>query len=179
MNSTEKIAKLERIIALQSEEIKGLKEQIRMLSEQNNLLIEKIKELETRLKANSRNSSKPPSSDGLKKKPAFAKPENGKKGGQEGHKGNTLKQTSSPDKVKIIPLCSCSNRGCNLERIESVMSEKRQVFELPEPRLTVTEHQNRKGKCPSCGEIQYSDFPERVNAPAQYGNSVKALTTLL
>lgn len=52
----------------------------------------RITELEARLNNNSRNSSKPPSSDGYKKKPALPKKTKGKQGGQKGHKGRTLQQ---------------------------------------------------------------------------------------
>lgn len=149
------------------------------LKQLNEFLVNKIKELETRLNANSHNSSKPPSTDGLKKKPGLPRPQNGKKGGQIGHRGNTLKQISNPDEVIIQPLCSCSNCGCNLTHVQSEISETRQVFELPKPSLTVIEYQNQKGLCPQCGQLEYSSFPEGINAPVQYGNGVKALTTLL
>lgn len=48
-------------------------------------------ELKARLSSNGKNSSKPPSSDGYAKKPAFAKQAKGKHGGQIGHSGNTLR----------------------------------------------------------------------------------------
>lgn len=43
------------------------------------------KELKARLAANSRNSSRPPSSDGLQKKPVLPKGKTKKRGGQKGH----------------------------------------------------------------------------------------------
>ena len=65
----------------------------------------KIADLEKRLDKNSRNSSKPPSSDGLSKPPRTTSlRENGKNtsGGQPGHKGETLKQTETPDTLKSM-----------------------------------------------------------------------------
>src|SRR5437588_1082378 len=59
----------------------------------------RIDELERRLTKDSHNSSKPPSSDGLKHKlkprPKKSKPS----GGQPGHQGHALQQVESPDKV--------------------------------------------------------------------------------
>jgi len=63
----------------------------------------RIRELEQRLSKNSSNSSKPPSSDGLSKPPRTTLlRENGKNksGGQPDHKGETLKQTETPDIIK-------------------------------------------------------------------------------
>ena len=57
------------------------------------VLLKRIEELERRLAQDSHNSHKPPSSDGLQKKPAFPRNKGGKRGGQTGHKGNTLKMT--------------------------------------------------------------------------------------
>ena len=62
-------------------------------------LEDKIRELTAQLKANSKNSSKPPSSDGLKKPaPKSLRTPSGKKtGGQKGHEGHGLKLQASID----------------------------------------------------------------------------------
>jgi transposase len=134
--------------------------------------------LKARINSNSNNSSKPPSSDGYLKKPAFLKTGKGKQGGQSGHQGRTLNQVNSPDKtVTCHPLgCSC---GHTFTREEISLAEKRQVFDLPEPRLEVTEYQIYKAVCPVCGLLHRGDAPEGVNAPVQYGNRTKAYVTLL
>src|ERR1700679_2054687 len=58
-------------------------------------------ELERQLGLNSANSGKPPSHDGLKKKPARVsslRERSGKQpGGQKGHPGKTLSRTETPD----------------------------------------------------------------------------------
>ena len=138
----------------------------------------KVAELEARINSNSGNSSKPPSSDGYKKKPAFPRKKKGKQGGQQGHKGRTLKQVEHPDKtVKHKPgPCDC---GHVFSDEELSVVETRQVFDLPQPKLEVTAHQLLKGKCPGCGKWHKGIAPEGVNAPVQYGYGVKTLAVLL
>lgn len=138
----------------------------------------RIAELEARINSNSRNSSKPPSSDGYQKKPAFPRKKKGKQGGQQGHKGRTLQQVEHPDKIVMhMPeTCSC---GHVFNDDELHVAETRQIFDLPQPRLEVTEHQLLMGQCPDCGQWHKGSAPEGVNAPVQYGNGVKALSVLL
>jgi transposase len=62
---------------------------------------------------------------------------------------------------------------------ELTLSETRQVFDLPQPKLEVTEYQIHQARCPVCGEQYKGAAPEGVNAPVQYGNSVKAYVVLL
>lgn len=141
---------------------------------------EKIKELEARVNKNSRNSSKPPSSDGYSKKPTTTKAKKDKKknGGQSGHKGNTLKMVDHPDKViELKPqLCIC---GYNLKDVSKKLLEKRQLFEIPPPELYIQEYQSYSCDCPNCHITVYQPFPEKIKAPVQYGSGVKTLVTLL
>jgi len=131
---------------------------------ENTELKAKVAELEARLNSNSRNSSKPPSSDGYKKKPAFPRTKKGKQGGQQGHQGRTLRQVEHPDKiVKHKPgPCDC---GHEFSDEELSIAETRQVFDLPQPRLEVISHELLKGKCPACGKWHKGVAPEGVNAP--------------
>lgn len=160
-------------------------QQLESAEQENEILRKRISELEqensdlkSRLNTNSRNSSKPPSSDGYQKKPAFAKPTKGKQGGQNGHQGRTLHQIEHPDKiVNCAPeICSCGHEF-TLDQIK--LGERRQVFDLPEPRLEVIEYQIQKATCPVCGKICKGMSPEGVNAPVQYGSGVKAYLVLL
>ena len=155
-----------------------LLERIEKLEGENAGLRSENIELKSRLNSNSNNSSKPPSSDGYQKKPAFAKKVKGTKGGQKGHKGNNLHQVTKPDKiVKCVPeKCSC---GHEFHGEGFILSEKRQVFDLPQPKLEVTEYQIHKAKCPICGMSNKGSVPEGIKAPTQYGNGVKSYVVML
>ena len=148
---------------------------------QINMLLASVSELQEQLNKNSRNSNKPPSSDGLKKKtihPAFPRKKGKKTGGQIGHKGKTLEQTKKVDFIKpLLPThCDC---GQFLDPTQSEIIEKRQVFDLPEPKLEVTEYQKLGCHCKHCGNYNKGEFPKGVNAYVQYGIGVKSLVVLL
>ncbi len=143
-------------------------------------LTERIKTLENQLNQNSRNSSKPPSSDGFKKpKPKSLRIKGERKsGGQAGHKGNTLKFAETPDHVVIhhASVCPC---GHHLEQESVLYHEKRQVYDLPPISIEVTEHQAEAKRCASCGNIVKASFPDDVSAPTQYGAGIRAVAVYL
>ena len=133
------------------------------------------KELEVRLGKDSHNSSKPPSSDGLGKKPAprSLRAKTGRKqGGQKGHPGTTLAFSETPDHtVPHIPTC-CQGCGASLEGAEVIGEQRRQVVDLPPLRLEVTEHVAQTRRC-ECGLTTTADFPEGVSEPISYGPRLK------
>ena len=136
-------------------------------------------ELRRRLDKNSQNSHKPPSSDGYRKKsvqPGLPKREKRAPGGKPGHKGKTLRQVERPDKVQVhLPgCCSGCGRTVSAEEKHTVIG-KRQVFDLPEPKLEVIEH--RLGQIECCGQAQTGQYPAYVTARAQYGPGVRTLVT--
>jgi transposase len=159
-----------------------LRDEDASLRRENAELREKIAELERRLNKNSSNSSKPPSSDGLKKPPRTKslRGKSGKKsGGQAGHKGGTLKQVADPDRIEPHEAERCRHCRAGLTRAMIVEVAKRQIFDLPEPRLEVTEHRASIYCCAECGRRTTADFPEGVTSPAQYGPRVKAVAIYL
>jgi transposase len=137
----------------------------------------RVHELEARLSKNSSNSSKPPGSDGLKKKPKSQREQSGKKpGGQQGHVGKGLAQVAAPDVVVTHSPTSCHGCGSGLDAVTGSCAEKRQVFDIPQPKVEVTEHWVEEKKCPCCGVMNRATFPENIKGPVQYGERVQALT---
>lgn len=91
-----------------------------------------VHELTARLSKDSSNSSKPPSSDGLKRKPKSLRKQSGKKpGGQNGHVGKGLAQVSNPDVIVTHTPASCAGCGSNLSNVNGTTAEQRQVFDIP------------------------------------------------
>jgi len=142
-----------------------------------------IAELERRLGSNSQNSSKPPSSDGLKKpvRVRSLRERSGRKpGGQKGHKGETLRQAVEPDTIVDHFPTGCSECGAALTPEMAEDHAARQVFDLPEPRpLVVTEHRAHDCRCAACGATTRASFPAGVNAPVQYGARITAFVIYL
>ena len=130
----------------------------------------RIEELEARLKMNSRNSSKPPSSDGLNKPSPKSLRKKGERtsGGQPGHPGNTLEQVQRPDQSFELKLERCPNSGIALDEEHIAGTIKRQVFDLPSPQLEVTEYIAYIYELEN-GQRICAEFPEGVNNPVQYG----------
>lgn len=140
----------------------------------------RLLELEKRPGKNSSNSGKPPSSDGLRRTASLRPQNTGRKpGGQPGHKGHTLVQSDQPDETVTLASGRCGACGASLEDVPATGVEKRQVFDLPPPRLVVTEFRAARKQCPCCGVSGVAAFPPGVEAPAQYGPGIKALMTHL
>jgi len=136
-----------------------------------------IARLEEKLNKNSRNSSKPPSSDGFKKQDRSLREKTGKKqGGQEGHKGTTLSVTGDPDHtVRHEPfLCKgCPHYAECMARSE--VAETRNVIDAV-VKTEVTAHQAICVRdCPVHHTALTGKFPEEVNAPIKYGKNLQAL----
>src|SRR5579862_3070551 len=134
----------------------------------------RIKELEGQLAKNSRNSSKPPSSDGLKKpNPQSQRKSNGRKtGGQKGHVGSTLEQVTDPDFIEEHKVDLCKQCNFGLNEIKPADHECRQEFEIPAVKMQVTEHRAEVKICPVCGSKNKARFPKNITQPVQYGNRV-------
>jgi len=135
-----------------------------------------VVELKRRLAQNSRNSSRPPSSDGLSKPPpkSLRRPSGHKPGGQHGHQGGHLEKIAAPDEIiDHVPLV-CAGCQADLSDGHDVGHLARQVFDLPEIRPWVSEHRACRRRC-GCGHETTAAFPDAVSAPTQYGPRIRAL----
>lgn len=141
------------------------------------MLKERIKKLEEQINKNSKNSSKPPSTDGFNKPKSLRKKGLKTNGGQKGHKGYTLKQVFNPDKIVTHKITTCKVCGHSIEEVKPNY-EKRQVFDV-KIKIVVTEHQVEKKVCPHCGSKNKGVFPDDVQNPVQYGSGFKALACYL
>lgn len=152
----------------------------------NTALQQRIDALERRVALNSETSSRPPSSDGLKKPPAEKRTQSlrgksdRKTGGQPGHKGETLRQSATPDHVinHYPDICNTCGAALVASRAENVVV--RQVIDLPAPPPPeVTEHRVHLCRCGKCDAVTRGVFPEGVAGPVQYGSRIAGIASYL
>jgi len=158
---------------------------ILFLLERSNLvskLEQRVADLESQLSKNSRNSSKPPSSDGFVKplRTQSLRDKSGKKsGGQTGHPGHFLKLVENPDQILVHQLVKCASCDHSLHTRKADEWIKRQVFELPVLSLEVSEHRAEVKVCPGCGLRNVAAFPTGVGKMTQYGPRAKGFAVYL
>ena len=140
-----------------------------------------IQELRDQLAKNSRNSGKPPGSDGLNKprRRSLRKKTGRRSGGQPGHKGHTLNMVEQADQIQIHEASTCPHCATDLKSVEPHAHEKRQVFDVPPVSIEVTEHQAEIKACPGCGQQVKAEFPRDVTQAVQYGPRLKAQAAYL
>jgi transposase len=138
----------ERISQLEAENA-ALRGQLTEALEHLGQALERIHELEGQLAKDSHNSSKPPSSDGPRRKRRSQCHKSEKPtGGQPGHAGRSLMQVASPDEVMHHRPLVCEHCQQPLEGVAGQVKERRQIHDLPQVRLVVREHQVEEVCCP-------------------------------
>src|SRR5712691_884144 len=139
----------------------------------------RVHALEDPLATNSRNSSKPPSSDSLTKQTrALRQPSGRKTGGQPGHPGTTLQQVAVPDQTRIHEPARCVACGASLAEVTGQPDpERRHVFALPPLKVEVTEHRVMRKACAACGHRNRGMFPAGGACGASDGAGVKGVLT--
>lgn len=141
---------------------------------------QQIQALEERLSKDSHNSHLPPSSDRFVRQPrSLRKKSENKPGGQPGHQGTTLQWHACPDEVVVHAVTRCVSCQQDLRAVPSVQVERRQVIDVPTPRMWVAEHQAEQKQCPACQHITVASFPAEVAAPVQYGPRLGAIAVYL
>jgi transposase len=173
LQQDERLALLEAEHAAKDRQIAHLQEQVATLEAQ-------VRHLLLRLAKDSHNSSKPPSSDGLSRRPRSQRVRSERKpGGQPGHAGQALAQVAVPDVEVLHRPTACDACQCPLDGVAGQVVERRQVQDVPPLKLVVTEHQVEVVRCPQCQHVTRGAFPPEVSAPAQYGPGVRALAVYL
>lgn len=167
------------------QQILGMQNTINTMTQTMEELNQTIKELQEQLKMNSKNSSKPPSSDGLKKPPVnknrSLRQSSGKKqGGQTGHQGTNLSIIANPNYVErhMASVCvSCPYHDTCLEH--ACVKETRHVIDAVVD-VSVTAHEQIVvNECPLHGGKKQGSFPNDVKATVQYGSNLNALVVAL
>jgi transposase len=156
--------------------IKQLQKLIEQLIQENELLKERIKELEARL-AKYENAHTPPSlRRGRHRKREQNEGDKGKPGQKVGHKGQT-RPHAKPDRQVKVTADRCPD--CGSELGNPIRIESKTIEEIPEPQpIIVTEYKIAHYRCPCCHrEVAASN----ANCPSEgrFGNNIIAQTTLL
>ncbi len=138
----------------------------------------RIKKLESQINKNSRNSSKPPSSDSpFKNKDKKKKKQS--TGVKKKRKGTTLKQVEDPDEVVKCKVDFCEHCQSDLSAVNIQILDKRQVTDLPPIKAYTIEYQGEVKECPHCHKITKAGFPEGVTHKVQYGSGIQAAAVYL
>jgi transposase len=140
-----------------------------------------VADLAAAAKQDSKNSSRPPSSDGLgKPAPKPMRKKTGRRPGRpKGQPGAAMALTDHPDHVvRHEPAC-CGTCGKDLAGARETGCWRRQVSEIPPVKAEVTEHQLVERECGGCGARTRGEAPARVTAPVQYGPRAAALGAYL
>ena len=160
--------------------IKLLTNEIKTLNDTNKILTNRVEILEKQINRNSNNSSKPPSTDGFKKKTKSLRVKSDKKvGGQIGYIGSTLELKENPDEILTYTVENCDICGTSLKSIPVERIIIRQVIDIPEIKVKVIEHRSEVKKCSKCRRKNTGKFPSEVKSTVQYGERIKAVSVYL
>lgn len=138
-------------------------------------LLESIESRLVKVEKNSKNSSKPPSSDGLKKGAAEPRQVGEKPtGGQKGHQGVTRMMVENPDVIEALyPIANICECGATLDKESASIKERRQQIEIPQPITITTEYRKMEVQC-QCGRVHSGDFPLNVTRNVSFGARLKS-----
>src|SRR5260221_10600866 len=137
--------------------------------EQMSSLSEQMKALRDQLAKDSHNSQLTPSSDRFVRKAKSLRHKSGKKsGGQPGHRGASLPFSSTPDEIIELQVEACEACQQDLHAVAACGRERRQVVDLPSPRVVVQEYRAELKQWPHCQQITSAVFPVELQSLIQY-----------
>src|SRR6266568_4564250 len=176
----EQLAQRDELIEQQQARLSEQNAVIQQHGEQMSSLSEQLKALRDRLAKDSHNSHLPPSSDRFVRTPKSLRQKSEKKsGGQPGHQGSSLQFSSTPDEITLQQVERCEACQHDLQAVAACGGERRQIVDLPSPRVVVREYRAEQKQCPHCQHITIAAFPAGVQAPIQYGPTVAATAVYL
>jgi transposase/uncharacterized coiled-coil protein SlyX len=153
---------------------------LKQLQDQMSGLTHQVKSLQERLAKDSHNSHLPPSSDRfVRAAKSLRKKSEKKAGGQPGHPGSSLHWSATPDEIVEQHVERCEACQHELQGVAVCHVERRQVIDVPAPRLLVREYRAEQKQCPVCQHLTAAAFPHTVTAPLQYGPAIGATAVYL
>ena len=141
---------------------------IARLQQQLALLSERVRRLEEQLAKNASNSSLPPSANPLQApKPVVKKPSGKNAGAQPGHLPTLQRRLPSERLVQVIPLVPATGRRCGRQLPHEAGPDDpepswHQVAELPPLAAHVTEYQGHARTCPACQTVTHAAIPAEL-----------------
>lgn len=156
-------------------------QQLRQIVKSLNSQIDALREEIARLKKNSRNSSKPPSSDIVKPANPQAKEGKRKQGAQPGHLKHE-RVLFDPEQINKfydhILLCCPDCHGQVTLRAD-LQPRRIQQMEIKEVPLLREEHRSYAVWCPGCEKIHYMPFPDEVAKAGLFKERITALVAYM
>jgi transposase len=173
-------ASVRTLILIQQQEIQALRQENDKLRSQLTALATELAQLRERIGRSSRNSSKPPSSDGPGFKPPERRKGSGRKrGGQPGHPGSGPEPLPIERVDEVVEYHPDACRRCGtLLHGEDPDPLRHQVIEIPPITPVVIEHRLHRLVCPCCSTSTCATLPAEVEG-SHYGPRLSALVGLL
>jgi transposase len=172
------LAARDRIAALEAQ-LAARDQRIAELEAALNALTEKLNQ-------NSRNSHKPPSSDGpgaagRGERPQRKKSTGRKRGGQKGHRGarRMLLPTERVDRFIELFAEACNACATALPRTPDSDPRRYQLVDWSDNKIVVTEFRRHEVSCPSCGRRTRAAYDPKVIPASPFGPGFVGLAAVL
>jgi transposase len=144
--------------------ITGLSHQVELLRQELAQRDELLAVLQERLKLDSKNSSKPPSSDGPGRggNRAQRRASERARGAQKGHKGTARAMLDAAEVDQVIDCAPPAVCECGAPVVSGCEPLRHQVFDVPPVRAVVNEYRLYAGCCRGCGKKHRARLPAGV-----------------